>query len=292
MAKGLGRGLGALLGEAALHAQESGNIQLALSQMEARADQPRKYFEEAALKDLADSIRRYGILQPIAVRLLPTGKYEIVSGERRFRAARMAGLDQVPAVVIDADDCKAMELALIENLQREDLNPVEEAGGYRLLMEQHGLTQEEVALRIGKSRPAVANTLRLLLLPEPVLRQVENGTLSAGHARALLALKDPAVQEQAARQIVSESLSVRQTESLVKRMQETAAAQGAGEAQARPVPSRFQSLEQDFTRRLDRRVRIRHGEKKGRLELEYHGEDDLAALLAALEQMKQGGASV
>lgn len=290
MAKGLGRGLGALLGEAALHAQESGSIQLALSQMEARADQPRKYFEEEALEDLADSIRRYGILQPIVVRLLPTGQYQIVSGERRFRAAQLAGLTQVPAVVIDADDCKTMELALIENLQREDLNPVEEAGGYRLLMEQHGLTQEEVALRIGKSRPAVANTLRLLALPDSVLSRVEKGTLSAGHARALLALKDPDAQEQAALRIETEALSVRQTETLVKRMQKETEETTAADAKAEPFD--FKSLEQDFTQRLARKVRIRHGEKRGRLELEYHGEDDLAALLAALEQMKQGGASV
>lgn len=289
MAKGLGRGLGALLGEAAMHAQESGSIQLPLNQLEARADQPRKYFEEKALEDLADSIRRYGILQPIIVRLLSPGRYQIISGERRFRAAHLAGLTQVPAVVIDADNCKSTELALIENLQREDLNPVEEAGGYRLLMEQHGLTQEEVAVRIGKSRPAVANALRLLALPDSVLRQVEDGVLSAGHARALLALKDAAAQEKTAARIQAEGLSVRQTEALVKRLQNET--EVPAPVATRATQTYYRSLEKDFTKRLSRRVRIHHGAQKGRLELEYYGEDDLAVLLAALEQIKYGGTS-
>ena len=289
MAKGLGRGLGALLGEAAMHAQESGSIQLPLNQLEARVDQPRKYFEEKALEDLADSIRRYGILQPIVVRLLSSGRYQVISGERRFRAAHLAGLTQVPAVVIDADDCKSTELALIENLQREDLNPVEEAGGYRLLMEQHGLTQEEIAVRIGKSRPAVANALRLLVLPDSVLHQVEDGTLSAGHARALLALKDAVAQEKTAARIQAEGMSVRQTEALVKRLQNEGEAPGPAVSQT--TQAYYRSLEKDFTKRLSRRVRIRHGAQKGRLELEYYGEDDLAALLAALEQIKYGGTS-
>ncbi|MBQ1351297.1 MAG: ParB/RepB/Spo0J family partition protein, partial [Oscillospiraceae bacterium] len=271
MAKGLGRGLGALLGEAAMHAQESGSIQLPLNQLEARADQPRKYFEEKALEDLADSIRRYGILQPIIVRLLSPGRYQIISGERRFRAAHLAGLTQVPAVVIDADNCKSTELALIENLQREDLNPVEEAGGYRLLMEQHGLTQEEVAVRIGKSRPAVANALRLLALPDSVLRQVEDGVLSAGHARALLALKDAAAQEKTAARIQAEGLSVRQTEALVKRLQNET--EVPAPVATRATQTYYRSLEKDFTKRLSRRVRIHHGAQKGRLELEYYGED-------------------
>ena len=288
MAKGLGRGLGALLGEAAMHAQESGSIQLPLNQLEARADQPRKYFEEKALEDLADSIRRYGILQPIIVRLLSPGRYQIISGERRFRAAHLAGLTQVPAVVIDADNCKSTELALIENLQREDLNPVEEAGGYRLLMEQHGLTQEEVAVRIGKSRPAVANALRLLALPDSVLRQVEDGVLSAGHARALLALKDAAAQEKTAARIQAEGLSVRQTEALVKRLQNET--EVPAPVATRATQTYYRSLEKDFTKRLSRRVRIHHGAQKGRLELEYYGED-LAVLLAALEQIKYGGTS-
>lgn len=286
--RGLGRGLGALLGEAALQPQEGGSIQLPIAQIEVRSDQPRKYFDESALSDLADSIRLHGILQPITVRRLSSGYYQIVAGERRWRAARMAGLEQVPAMVVEADEQTSMELALIENLQREDLNPVEEAGGYHLLMETHGLTQEEVALRVGKSRPTVANALRLLSLPDSVLHQLKEGILSGGHARALLALKDPTLQEMAAERIVAGKLSVRQTEALVKRLLK---------AQKEPVPTESQldavdyikELERDLTERMARKVRIHHGAKRGRLEVEYYGEEDLEALLELLGP--KGGSS-
>ncbi|MGI6498690.1 MAG: ParB/RepB/Spo0J family partition protein [Oscillospiraceae bacterium] len=287
--RGLGRGLGALLGEAALQPQEEGSMQLPIAQIEVRPDQPRKYFDESALSDLADSIRLHGVLQPITVRKLPSGYYQIIAGERRWRAARMAGLEKVPAMVVEADEQTTMELALIENLQREDLNPVEEAGGYQLLMEAHGLTQEEVALRVGKSRPAVANALRLLALPDSVLHRLKEGILSGGHARALLALKDPALQEAAAEQVVSGKLSVRQTEALVKRLLK--AQQTPAEPEApRDEVDYIQQLEQTLTERLARRVHIRHGKKKGRLEVEYYGEEDLEALLELLGT--KGGHSI
>ncbi len=286
--RGLGRGLGALLGDAALQSQENGSIQLPIAQIEIRADQPRKYFDEEALSDLADSIRLHGVLQPITVRRLSSGYYQIVAGERRWRAARMAGLEQIPAIVVEADEQKSMELALIENLQREDLNPVEEAGGYRLLMENHGLTQEEVAVRVGKSRPTVANALRLLSLPESVLHQIQEGILSGGHARALLALKDQTLQEMAAEQVISNKLSVRQTEMLVKRLVK-APKESALQKKKSSEIDYIKELERDLTDRLARRVRIYHGAKKGRLEVEYYGEEDLETLLEILGQ--KGGAS-
>ena len=180
--RGLGRGLGALLGDAALQSQEGGSLSLPISQVEPGLKQPRKRFDEESLQDLADSIRIHGIIQPLTVRRLSSGYYQIIAGERRWRAAKLAGLNEIPAVIIEADDRKVMELGLIENLQREDLNPIEEANGYKVLMSEYGLTQEEVAQRVGKSRPAVANALRLLALPDPVHLLLEEGKLSAGHA--------------------------------------------------------------------------------------------------------------
>jgi len=183
--RGLGRGLGALLGDAALQTESADSLYLPISQVESCAGQPRKHFDDAALADLADSIREHGIIQPLTVRKLASGYYQIIAGERRWRAARLAGLTQVPAIVIEADDRKAMELALIENLQREDLNPIEEAEGYKTLIETYHMTQEDAAATVGKSRPAVANAMRLLTLDESVREAVKDGRLSAGHARAL-----------------------------------------------------------------------------------------------------------
>ena len=194
--RGLGKGLGALLGDAALRTDTSDNLYLPISQIEPYANQPRRHFDEEALQDLADSIREHGIIQPLTVRRLSSGYYQIIAGERRWRAARIAGLAEVPAIVIEADDRKMTELSLIENLQREDLDPIEEAEGYRVLTEQYGMTQDECAQRVGKSRPTVANALRLLGLTEPVRAMVEDGRLSAGHARALLTLGSK--QQQAA----------------------------------------------------------------------------------------------
>ena len=216
--RGLGKGLGALLGDAALQTQEAGSLSLPISQVEPGLKQPRKRFDDEALADLADSIRQHGVIQPLTVRRLSSGYYQIIAGERRWRAAKLAGLSEVPAVIIEADDRKVMELGLIENLQREDLNPMEEAGGYRVLMEEYGLTQEEVAQQVGKSRPAVANALRLLSLPPSLHPLLEDGQLSAGHARAILSVPSPQLQEKLADKVVAEGLSVRQTEALAKRL--------------------------------------------------------------------------
>ena len=217
--KGLGTGLGALFGAAAYDAESVDCVFLPISKVEPAVKQPRRMFDEQALAELADSIAEHGIIQPLTVRKLASGSYQIIAGERRWRAARLAGLTQVPARIIEADDRKAIELALVENLQREDLNPLEEAEGYKALIEDFGLTQEEAAERAGKSRPAVANALRLLLLPEEVRTLLEKGELSAGHARALLALKDNEPQLiNAARKVAAEKLSVRQTEELSRRL--------------------------------------------------------------------------
>ncbi len=283
--RGLGKGLGALLGAAALQTESAESLYLPISQVESCASQPRKYFDDAALADLADSIREHGVIQPLTVRRLASGYYQIIAGERRWRAARMAGLTQVPAVVIEADDRKAMELALIENLQREDLNPVEEAEGYRTLVETYHMTQEDAAATVGKSRPAVANALRLLALDESVLEQLRNGGLSAGHARALLPL--PAdKQREAGRLIEAQALSVRQAEAMVKRMTD---AKKEREPSVEEVAHRLhaQIAEEELTESLGRGVKIIQGKKKGRIELDYYDLDDLNDLLDALGALRR-----
>ena len=217
--KGLGKGLAALLGDDVIDSQEEkSSLFLPISQVESCASQPRKQFDPESLADLADSIREHGIIQPLTVRKLQSGYYQIIAGERRWRAARMAGLTQVPAIVIEADDRKAMELAMIENLQREDLNPIEEAEGYQVLMSQYNMTQEETAQRVGKSRSAVANALRLLNLCPPVRAMVEDGRLTNGHARALLRLQDPEVQRRAAGDMVRRGMNVAQAEAYVEKL--------------------------------------------------------------------------
>ena len=283
--RGLGKGLGALLGAAALQTESAESLYLPISQVESCASQPRKYFDDAALADLADSIREHGVIQPLTVRRLASGYYQIIAGERRWRAARMAGLTQVPAVVIEADDRKAMELALIENLQREDLNPVEEAEGYRTLVETYHMTQEDAAATVGKSRPAVANALRLLALDESVLEQLRNGGLSAGHARALLPL--PAdKQREAGRLIEAQALSVRQTEAMVKRMTDV---KKEREPSVEEMAHRLhaQIAEEELTESLGRGVKIIQGKKKGRIELDYYDLDDLNDLLDALGALRR-----
>ena len=284
---GLGRGLNSLLGDPGLNTQTSGSVTLPISQVEPGLNQPRKRFEPEALEDLAQSIRQHGIIQPLTVRRLSSGYYQIIAGERRWRAAKLAGLVEIPALIIEADDRKVMELGLIENLQREDLNPAEEARGYQTLMEEYGLTQEQVAERMGKSRPAITNTLRLLSLTDEVLTMVEEGILSAGHARALLSLPSPALQLETAQKVVSEGLSVRQTESLVKALQK--------EKKEKPKLSDeiflyIGEAEKNLSGHLGRKVKINHKGKKGRIELEYYNEQDLESLLAALDTMSGGGA--
>ncbi len=284
--KGLGRGLGALLGDAALESSSPESVlTLPISQIETCATQPRKRFDEEALADLADSIREHGIIQPITVRKLASGYHQIIAGERRWRAARMAGLREVPVVVIEADDRKAMELAMIENLQREDLNPMEEAEGYRALMDNYNLTQEDAAARVGKSRSAVANCMRLLNLTPAVRKLVEEGKLSGGHARTLLPLP-AALQEKTAESVISGDLSVRQTEALVKKLQEEKPAKEKDEGGMLSV-NYTEAAAQDLTEHLGRSCRIVSGKKKGRLEIEYYGVDDLNDLLDALHTLRR-----
>ena len=282
--KGLGKGLDALLGDDFTNEPEvKSSLFLPISQVESCAAQPRKQFDPDALADLADSIRQHGIIQPLTVRKLQSGYYQIIAGERRWRAARMAGLSQVPVVVIEADDRKAMELAMIENLQREDLNPMEEAEGYRTLMEQYGLTQEETSQRVGKSRSAVANALRLLHLSDEVRTLVEEGKLSGGHARALVPLTAE-LQKKAAAVIIKDDLSVRQTELLVKKLTADKPQKPAKDAGSVDYAA---EAARELSERLGRPCRIVTGRKKGRLELEYYGVDDLNALLNALHQLKK-----
>lgn len=284
-AKGLGKGLAALLGDTPVdNQQEASSLYLPISQVESCAGQPRKQFDPDALADLADSIREHGIIQPLTVRKLQSGYYQIIAGERRWRAARMAGLSQVPVIVIEADDRKAMELAMIENLQREDLNPIEEAEGYRQLMDQYNLTQEETAQRVGKSRSVIANALRLLNLCPPVRAMVEDGRLSNGHARTILPLS-PVLQEKAADAVIKSDLSVRQTELLVKKLSAEAKEEPAVTTGGLEVNYAEEAAKALGTH-LGRGCKIVNGRKKGRIELEYYGLDDLNNLLDALNSLK------
>ena len=251
---------------------------LPIHRVEPNPNQPRRDFDEEELQALADSIATHGVVQPLTVRQLPSGYYQIIAGERRWRAARMAELSEIPAVIIEADDKKTMELALIENLQRQDLNPVEEALGYRSLMEDYGLTQEDTAKRVGKSRPAVANALRLLGLCPEVLEQVRSGKLSAGHARAVLSLKSEKAQKEAAQKIVALGLSVRQAELLCKNLNK----EPAPEKEPTLAVNYVAECEKYLSKHLGRGVKIINGKRKGRFELEFYGQEDLQVLLDAL----------
>ena len=279
---GLGRGLGALLGDDVMKTESSGSLSLPISQVETCSSQPRKRFDDESLQELADSISQHGIIQPLTVRKLSSGYYQIIAGERRWRAARLAGLQEVPVIVIQADDRKAAELAMIENLQREDLNPMEEAAGFQSLIESYHMTQEEAAQRVGKSRSAVTNALRLLGLTPSVRKLVEEGKLSAGHARALVPLS-PSLQESAANAIVSGGLSVRQTEALVKRL---SAEKKEAQVKDPDEVDYLAEAQNELKARLCRGVKIVPGRKKGRIELEYYGVDDLNDLLDALAVIK------
>ena len=279
---GLGRGLGALLGDDVMKPEAQGTLTLPISDVESNSSQPRKHFDDAALAELADSISQHGIIQPLTVRKLASGYYQIIAGERRWRAARLAGLKEVPVTVIEADDKTAAELAMIENLQREDLNPIEEAAGYRVLIQQYHMTQEEAANRVGKSRSAVTNVLRLLDLDDAVQKLVENNLLTAGHARALVPLS-PSRQVQAANLIIEGGLSVRQAELLAKRLSTEQAPKKKKDVDDVDYTAEAQK---DLASRLGRGVKIVTGKKKGRIELEYYGMDDLNDLLDALALLK------
>ena len=280
--KGLGKGLGALLGDFSEESMEtSAYRELPIYKVEPNPDQPRHDFDEEELQALSDSIAVHGVIQPLTVRELPSGYYQIIAGERRWRAARMAGLSDVPVVVIEADDKKAMELALIENLQRQDLNPVEEALGYQALIDEYGLTQEEAANRVGKSRPAVANSLRLLGLCPEVLEKLKRGELTAGHARAILSLKSEKKQMEAAQKIIALALSVRQAETLCKNMLK----EPVKEKEEIFAVDYVAECEKSLSKHLGRGVKIVNGKRKGRFELEFYGQDDLQNLLDTLMKL-------
>lgn len=282
--RGLGRGLGALLTDYSENDAAQAVTTLPLQRIEPNPNQPRKRFDEVELQALADSIAQHGLLQPLAVRDMGNGYYQIIAGERRWRACRLAGLSEVPVTVVEADDRTVMELALVENLQREDLNPMEEAEGYRVLLEEYGLTQEQAAQQVGKSRSAVANALRLLTLSDEVRALVENGELTAGHARALLTLPNGRLQKAAAQKILALRLSVRQAEAMCKRM----AAEEKPKEEPEPLAVDFiAECEKHLTRRLGRRVHIVNGKRKGRVELDFYGDDDLQKLYEALCALKR-----
>ena len=285
MAKGLGKGLGALMGDFSVEtpSAKSPYQMLPIHKVEPNPNQPRRDFDPEELQSLADSIAVHGVVQPLTVRELDGGYYQIIAGERRWRAARMAELREIPAVIIEADDRKVTELALIENLQRQDLNPVEEALGYQTLMEEYGLTQEDAAKQVGKSRPAVANALRLLNLSEKVLDMVRTGALSAGHARAVLSLKSAKLQEQAAQKIAALGLSVRQAELLCKNM----AKEPAPVKEPTLAVDYVAECEKSLSKHLGRGVKIVNGKRKGRFELEFYGQDDLQVLLDALMRLEK-----
>lgn len=280
---GLGRGLGALLDNPNLDfTEQSGGVTTApIHRVEPNPLQPRKDFDPEGLQALADSIAAHGLIQPLTVREIEGGYYQIIAGERRWRAARQAGLQEVPVLIVEADDRKVMELALVENLQREDLNPMEEAQGYRTLMDEYGMTQAEIAEKLGKPRPTIANSLRLLSLSEELAELVRSGKLSPGHARVLLGLKDEKQRLQAAQRIIALQLSVRQAETFCANLQKP---------KGKPAPETLEvdyvaECEKSLSRRLGRRVRIVNGKRKGRFELEFYGEEDLNRLLFALQSI-------
>ena len=281
---GLGRDFYAILDDNITGMKEGAATTLRISEIEPRADQPRKQFDREALEALADSVAAYGVLQPILVRQNPNfeGNFEIIAGERRWRAAKMAGLTEIPAIVLDGDDLKAAQIALIENVQREDLNVVEEAIAYQALMDRFDMTQEQVAQQVGKSRPAVANMLRLLDLPDEALELLRDGEISAGHARALLGLKNEELIPVLARRIAAKSLSVREVEALIRRENadptpELPEIQGA--AQTRVW---MKDLERRTRETLGRKVKITQNDKKKSIELFYDDDQDMEALLTVL----------
>ncbi len=277
--KGLGTGLGVLFGADEFD-DEAEQLTLPISKVEPRSEQPREYFDQEALEALADSIRQYGLIQPITVRKLDSGYYQIIAGERRWRASRLAGLTEVPVRVIEADDRRTAELALVENLQREDLNPIEEAKGYKLLIEEYGLTQEDAARSVGRSRPAVTNAMRLLMLTPPVMEMVEKGKLSAGHARAILSVSEPSKQLAAANEIIKKNYSVRKAEQLAARI--------AREPRQAPEESGEISVDyaaeisNELSKKLGRKVKLIDGKRNGKIEIEFYGADDREALIEKL----------
>lgn len=284
--KGLGMGLDALF--AANHYDDEPEAELLIvpiAKVEPREDQPREYFDPQALEDLADSIRQYGLIQPITVRRLPNDFYQIIAGERRWRASRMAGLDEVPVRILEADDRRTAELALVENLQRENLNPIEEAKGYRSLMHDYGLTQEETARSVGRSRPAVANSLRLLSLTAPVMDLVEKGELSAGHARALIPIENEKKQLAAAQEVIKKNLSVRKTERMAARLCQPEPETEKKTEDGAITVDYSAELAEELGRHLGRKVRLVENRSGGRIELEFYGAEDREKLITQLRNL-------
>ena len=282
---GLGKGLDALFLDNDTQVG-GGLMSLRVSSIEPNKDQPRGMFDQAALSELADSIREHGVLQPIVVRTLPGGGYQIIAGERRWRASRMAGLSEIPAMVIEAEDGKVMELALIENLQRENLTVIEEALGYRTLMENYGLTQDQVAQRIGKSRPVVANTLRILKLSPGAMKLLESGELTPGHARVLAGLEKEEMMDQLAAEVIKGSLTVRQLEKLAAQRKKAQQSPPAQEKQPQTEnawgDSGYRELEISLGETLGRKVHIKKSPSGGMLEIEFYSKEDLTRLAEKL----------
>lgn len=275
--RGLGKGLGALIPEVGPVEREQIR-EIPPEQIRPNPKQPRKQFDEAKLAELAASIREHGIVQPVVVRPLGPDTFELVAGERRWRAAQMAGLPKLPAVVRDFTPAQVMEIALIENLQREDLNPVEEAEAYRLLLEEFGLTQEELARRLGKSRPQISNTLRLLQLPETVRGDLASGRVSMGHAKVLLGIEDPVQMEALAQRVVTENLSVRELEAALEQLQVARPAKGGRPKKQNTRDPQLLALEARLRERFGTPVKVLPGSPRGKLEIYFYGEEDLARI--------------
>ena len=280
---GLGRDFYSIFDDNMLESKKGASSNLRIADIEPRHDQPRKTFEREALEALADSIAAYGVLQPIIVRENPIaeGTYEIIAGERRWRASKMAGLSEIPAVILDGDDLKAAQVALIENVQREDLNPVEEAMGYGALIDRFGLTQDQVAKQVGKNRSTITNMLRLLDLPDEVLEMLRTGDITAGHARAILALDEDEVMLEVAEKVIARTLSVRETEALVKRIKETDNVETVERVHPQ-IQVHIKELERRAMSTLGRKVRISRSTHKKVVELTYDCDEDLEALLRHL----------
>lgn len=283
--RGLGRGFYDIFDDNMTESKKGAGEMIRISEIEPRRDQPRKTFEREALQTLADSIATYGVLQPIIVREneKTPGMYEIIAGERRWRASKMAGLSEIPAIVFDGDELKAAQVSLIENIQREDLNPVEEALGYGALIERFGLTQDQVAKQVGKSRSTITNMLRLLELPDEVLEMLKNSEITTGHARALLGLADEQDMIDLASKIIAHGLSVREVESAVKRINDSHEEIFDEEEKVNPqVKAHMKELERRAMSTLGRKVRISRSTRKKVVELTYDNDEDLEALLLSL----------
>lgn len=293
---GLGSGLGSLFADNI--SDVSGNSSdinvLRTTHIEPKKNQPRKDFNKESLAELADSVAKHGIIQPIVVRRLPNGYYQIIAGERRWRAAKMIGLDEVPVVIRNVDELAAAEMTMVENLQREDLNPIEEALGYKYLSENYNLTQEEISKQVAKSRSVIANALRLLSLPDEVVKHIEEGDLSSGHARALLSLDDPAIQLNLAAKIIKNSLSVRETEKIVRAMKSSSAPE-EDSMQKEIQPDISKKIEESYFKQLQDKISDIFGKKvfinsnsdkkgsqSGKLEIEYKTNEELESIIKVL----------